>query len=72
MGQWKSQYSTQVEALYIGDLFRKSLAYLRQRNCDEILILSAKYGAVELDREIRPYEKTLLGMKESEVQWRPS
>jgi cytoplasmic iron level regulating protein YaaA (DUF328/UPF0246 family) len=54
--------------LYQGDLFRKSLAYAKGLNPDNIYILSAKYGLVGLDDEIEPYDTTLNTMPAHERQ----
>lgn len=59
----KLPYATSAKRLYSASpLFRLSLAYAKQLRPDAIYILSAKYGLVELDQEIAPYEKTLLRM----------
>ena len=50
--------------LYTSTLFRLNLAYARQLQPDAIYILSAKYGLLELDQVIEPYEKTLNKMDE--------
>lgn len=47
--------------MYQGSLFKKSLAYTRAE-FDRVYILSAKYGLLELDQVIQPYEKTLNNM----------
>jgi hypothetical protein len=52
--------------MYTSDLFKKSLTYAKQLNPRKIYILSAKYGVLELDDLIDPYEKTLNEMKEPE------
>lgn len=56
--------------MYISPLFKKSLAYAKSLHPDNIFILSAKYGAISLDEEIKPYELTLTHMTEKEkVIW---
>jgi hypothetical protein len=45
--------------LYTSPLFRKNLAYARSLQPDHIFVLSAKYGLLELDQVIAPYELTL-------------
>ncbi len=45
--------------LYTSDLFRSALQYAYFLKADKIFILSAKYGLVELDQVIAPYEMTL-------------
>jgi hypothetical protein len=64
----KAQYCRPSETSLHGDLFQKSLAYAQQRKADAIYILSAKYGLVELDQIIEPYEKTLNRMSAADVQ----
>ncbi len=51
--------------LYISPLFKKSLAYCLE-HYDEVFILSAYYGLIDLDAEIVTYEKTLNNMSKSE------
>ncbi|TQF08916.1 hypothetical protein FJV41_47360 [Myxococcus llanfairpwllgwyngyllgogerychwyrndrobwllllantysiliogogogochensis] len=56
----KGNSAVPAESLYKGRLFRTSLAYARSVLCaDEILILSAFHGVVELNRVIAPYERSL-------------
>jgi len=50
--------------LYTSTLFRLNMAYTQQFQPDAIYILSAKYGLLELDQVIEPYEKTLNTMGE--------
>ena len=47
-------------------LFRLTLQYCKQENFDKIFILSAKYGIIELDDNIEPYDITLNKMSKSE------
>ncbi len=49
--------------LYTSALFTKALAYARKLKPDDIYILSAEHGVLELDNEIEPYEKTLNSMR---------
>lgn len=57
--------------MYVSDLFKKSLLYAEQ--LDEsatIYILSAKYGLLELNEQIEPYELTLNTMnKKQRKEW---
>ena len=48
-----------VEEIYQSPLFKKNLAYAKQRKVDDIYILSAKHGLLELQMEIEPYNETL-------------
>ena len=58
-GKSKLNRACAARDLYIGDLFRKSLAYARSLCPDTIYILSAKHGLLELDDVVEPYEMTL-------------
>ena len=64
----KSKLSVPAKAkdLYTSDLFRSALEYAYYLKADKIFILSAKYGLLELDEEIAPYEMTLNKMGEPE------
>ena len=55
----KLPYKTSARHLYISPLFKKNLAYAQRLNPDAIFILSAKYGLVDLDQDIEPYDLTL-------------
>ena len=48
----------------------KNLAYSHRLKPDAIYILSAKYGLVDLDKEIEPYDFTLNTMSADQIkQW---
>jgi hypothetical protein len=64
----KRSYKTQAKDLYISPLFLKSLEYAQQMNPDAIYVLSAKYGLLNLNTEVEPYNVTLLNMPASEVR----
>lgn len=55
----KLNYKAVARDLYISPLFKKSLAYAYFLKPDKIFILSAKYGLLDLDEEITPYNETL-------------
>ncbi|WP_414530309.1 DUF6884 domain-containing protein [Nodularia chucula] len=56
--------------LYISTLFKLNLQFARQCKPDFIFILSAKYGLLNLDDEIDPYEMTLNKMsREDRTNW---
>lgn len=61
----KKNYSCKATELYDSDFFKKALKYAKQFNC-KIYILSAKYGVLEENDIIEPYEKTLNNMKVEE------
>ncbi len=54
--------------LYISPLFKYNIKYVQTFNADLIFILSAKYGLLDTEREIEPYEVTLNNMKTLEIK----
>lgn len=61
-GAKKEKTPQRAEDLYIGGYFKKTLLYakyLSKKNNAEIFILSAKYGVLELNEIIKPYDLTL-------------
>lgn len=64
----KSKLNNPAKAkdLYISPQFQKSFAYANILKPDAIFILSAKYGLVEPDQVISPYEKTLKNLSAAE------
>ncbi len=48
-----------AEDLYVGPLFKYSMAYAQQLRAGQIYILSALHGLLELHKEIAPYNVTL-------------
>jgi hypothetical protein len=57
-----------AEFLYRSPLFIGNLRYAKSLRPDLILILSAEYGLLELDRIVDPYDKTLNSMSSTEVK----
>ncbi|MFH1307944.1 MAG: DUF6884 domain-containing protein [archaeon] len=55
------KYSTKAKAknLYISPLFKLGMKYAHTLNPDKIFILSAKYGLLNPETEIEPYNLTL-------------
>lgn len=66
-GKSKRRERSQAQHLYTGALFHKCLAYARKIGADDIYILSAQHGLLELWQEIAPYEKTLNGMASRDI-----
>ncbi len=62
----KLKYPAKAKDLYTSTLFQSNLQYAYQLKPDAIYILSAKYGLLELDQIITPYELTLNTMTEAE------
>ena len=52
--------------MYISNYFKYLLKYAYKTNSDKIFILSAKYGVLELNDKIEPYEKCLNNVTEKE------
>ena len=64
----KLDHKTKAQDLYISPLFKKELEYARLLNPEKIFILSAKYGLLRLNQEIKPYDKTLNKMRSNEIK----
>ncbi len=64
----KQPHKLKAKDLYISPLFRKNLAYARKLKPDAIYILSAKYGLLDLETEIEPYDLTLNNMPATEIK----
>ena len=62
----KKSYGTIACELYDSTFFDKCLQYAKSLNPSDIYILSAKYGLVQLDEFIEPYDKTLNTMSKAE------
>ncbi len=54
--------------LYISPLFRLQLAYAQRLQPEAIYILSAKYGLLDLDASVEPYNATLNKMSIAQVR----
>lgn len=64
----KLAHKAKAAELYTSSLFRGNLRFAQKLKADAIFILSAKYGLLELDAEIEPYNITLNTMSASEVK----
>ena len=67
-GKSKGPVAAPCRSLYIGAMFKKSLAFA-EHTCDRAVVLSAKYGLVELDTVIEPYEQTLNKMSRQDCAY---
>ena len=66
----KRKYPCKALDMYLGVFFKKSLYYAK-REYNNIYILSAKYGILELEQKISPYDKYLGEMnKKEKKEWR--
>lgn len=64
----KVERAALAKDFYISPLFRANLAYARSLSPEEIFILSAKYGLVDLEQTLVPYDVTLNKMSEVQVR----
>lgn len=64
----KLQLRAKARDLYVSTLFKLNLKYANSLNPNEIYVLSAKHGLLELEREIEPYEQTLNNMRTAEIK----
>lgn len=64
----KRTYTAKASDLYISPLFSGNLKYARTLKPDAIFILSAKYGLLDLDTEIEPYDTTLNNMSSHQIK----
>lgn len=64
----KLPHRAKAKDLYISTLFKLNLRYAEKLNPDGVYILSAKYGLLNLEQEIDPYEQTLNNMRANEVK----
>lgn len=60
-GKTKREAESPARDLYLGDLFKKSRAWV-ERRCQEWGILSAKHGLLMPDELVEPYDQTLAKM----------
>ena len=67
-GSKKVGYKTKSQNLYISNFFKKCLQYAKLLKPANIFILSAKYGLVDLEKEIEPYDLTLNKMLSKKVK----
>ncbi len=64
----KLSFKSKAQDMYISPLFRYNLKYALSLAPDKIFILSAKYGLLDLEHEIEPYNLTLTTMKQKEIK----
>lgn len=64
----KAEGKRRASDLYISPLFAGNLRYAHSLLADSIFILSAKYGLLDLDRRVAPYDLTLKNMSSAQVR----
>ena len=62
----KQDKEAKAKDIYTSALFKYSLKYAQKFKPKKMFILSAKYGLLDLDKKIKPYNKTLGNMKANE------
>ena len=64
----KLNHKSKAKDLYISALFKYNYQYAQLLNPDRIFILSAKYGLIDPDDEIEPYDETLNTKSRNEIR----
>lgn len=64
----KLPLTVKAKELYISPLFKLNLKYAKSLKPDKIFVLSAKYGLINLEEEIEPYNKTLNNFSDGEIK----
>ena len=64
----KLDEKSKARDLYVSPLFKYNLQYAQLLCPDKIFILSAKYGLLSLDDEIKPYNETLNNMSDAGIR----
>lgn len=64
----KLPHRAKAKDLYVSALFRLNLRYANSLSPDEIYVLSAKHGLLELEHELEPYEQTLNKMQTAQIK----
>ena len=64
----KADHAAKARDLYTSLWFRLALRYAEMMKPDEVFVLSAKYGLLNLDVVVEPYEKTLKTMPMHEIE----
>jgi len=60
--------ASKAKDMYVSSLFKGMYSYAKSLNPDKIYILSAKYGLLEENEEIEPYNETLLTKSQQEKE----
>jgi hypothetical protein len=65
-GKLKKKERSKAKDLYLGELFKKSRAWV-EKNCDEWGVISARHGLLSPNKLVSPYDRTLSKM---DREWR--
>lgn len=64
----KLHHLAKAKNMYVSTLFKLNLKYANSLFPDDIYVLSAKHGLLDLEQEIEPYELTLNSMRTAEIR----
>ena len=64
----KSNKKEKAKELYTSPFFKYNLKYAKSLSPNKIFILSAKYGLLDLEQKIEPYEKTLNKLPKKQLE----
>ena len=64
----KLSHKSKAKDLYVSALFKYNYQYAQLLKPDRIFILSAKYGLIDPDDEIEPYDETLNTKSRNEIR----
>ena len=64
----KLTIKAKAKDIYISTLFKLNYQYAKSLNPDKIFILSAKYGLINPEKEIEPYNETLNTKSTQEIK----
>lgn len=64
----KNNYPCIAREMYVSPLFKGAYAYAKKLNADKIFILSAKYGLLDEEQLIEPYNETLNTKSDNEIR----
>ena len=63
----KNSCACKAKEMYISPLFKGSYAYAKKLGAEKIFILSAKYGLLDENKVIEPYNETLLNKSKPQL-----
>jgi hypothetical protein len=64
----KLENKAKAKDIYSSPLFKLNIRYALSLKPDKIFILSAKYGLLDLEQEIEPYNLTLNNLKDPQIK----
>jgi hypothetical protein len=64
----KIEVSAKAKDLYLSPLFKKTVSFIKSKDYNDWFILSAKYGLIDKEAIIDPYELTLLSFSQEQLK----